>query len=343
MNWRVILWPLSLIYGAVTGLRNLAFNIGLLKSESFDRPVIAIGNLSTGGTGKTPMTEFILEYAKAENPSMVSRGYGRKTKGLLLADEQSSATDIGDEPFQIHRKFKNAKVVVSEKRIEGISKAIQVYNPDIVVLDDAFQHRYVKPSFQILLSTYNKPYYEDFILPAGNLREARSGKKRADIVVVSKCPDNLDEDTAKKISRKLKVDPRPIFFSSLTYELPQNHVGEPLDAQFNLVLVIGIAKPAPFIKKIESDFTNISTVLKFSDHHSFSDKDLAEMKRLLDEDDKARIITTEKDWVRLIGLLDKNYLDRIFYLPIKVKILFDQREKFLSLVNKHITEFSNQD
>ena len=202
---RKIVFPISIIYGIVTNIRNRMFDTGLLKSTRFELPVIAVGNLNVGGTGKTPQIEYLIRLLKASNKiAVLSRGYKRKTSGFVLADETSDAKQIGDEPFQYYQKFKDIKVAVDEKRVHGIEQLLTTNNPpEIVLLDDAYQHRKVNAGFYILLTSYEKLYANDYLLPTGNLRESKSGAKRAQVVIVTKCPENLSEQEQQKISKKL--------------------------------------------------------------------------------------------------------------------------------------------
>src|SRR6187402_2887550 len=204
---RKILFPLAVLYGWVTQLRNFLFDIGILKSYSFDLPVIAVGNLSVGGTGKTPQIEYLIRLLSSKyKVATLSRGYKRKSEGFVLADETSNAEILGDEPFQFFQKFKNVQVAVDANRKNGIEQLLsQPEKPEVILLDDAYQHRKVKAGFYILLTAYGDLYSDDFILPTGNLRESRSGANRADIVIVTKCPNNLSDQDQNKIQRKLKL------------------------------------------------------------------------------------------------------------------------------------------
>ena len=320
---RKFLFPFALIYGLITALRNLFFNWGLLQSTSFNLPVIVVGNLSVGGTGKTPQIEFLVRMlSKSYKIATLSRGYKRESKGFVLAGTNDNALTLGDEPFQYHQKFPNIMVAVDANRTNGIQQLLsQPTKPDVILLDDAYQHRKVKAGLYILLTTYGDLYADDYMLPVGNLRELRNGASRARIVVVTKCPENLSADEKNKIKTKLALQPnQELFFSSISYDscLYSKINSLPLEEIKNQekVLLAGIAKPKPFFDFLKNDS---DVCLTYPDHHHFSDKDLEEIQA------KAKgkiIITTEKDYVRLKDSLLQNQL---FYLPIKSKLLENEK------------------
>lgn len=316
MNYlRKILFPFALIYGLVTGLRNFLFDKNILKSHSFDLPVIAVGNLSVGGTGKTPQIEYLIRLLSDRfRVATLSRGYKRKSEGFVLADSNSNAKILGDEPFQYFQKFPNIQVAVDANRSNGINQLLnQSSKPEIILLDDAYQHRKVKADLYILLTAYNDLYTDDYLLPMGNLRESRSGARRSKIVIVTKCPQTISEDEKAKIKFKLNLQPhQQLFFTTINYddfvysEVSKLSVIEIKKTE--KVLIAGIAKPEPFFNFLKKDN---DIVLKFPDHHHFSSTDIAEIKSKVQN---KLIITTEKDFVRLSGLLPK---EQLFYLPIK--------------------------
>lgn len=305
------------IYYAVTSLRNKLYDLGLKKSTSFDFPIICVGNLSVGGTGKTPMIEYLINLLKDDYKiATLSRGYKRKTKGFVLADDTSNAEILGDEPFQFYNKFKESILVsVDSNRINGINQLRKLESkPNVILLDDAYQHRKVKAGFNILLTTYNNPYFEDYVLPSGNLREPRNGAVRANIIIVTKCPDTLSD--AEK-NRFLKcINPaknQHVFFSSIEYsdDLFSEKLKINLDSVNNFTLVTGIANANPlveFLKKKELKFEH----LNYSDHHNFSAHDITELEK------STLIVTTEKDFMRLKQY--ESLKDKLFYLPIKVRV-----------------------
>ena len=321
--FRKFLFPFALIYGLITALRNLFFNWGLLQSTSFNLPVIVVGNLSVGGTGKTPQVELLVRLlSDSYKVVTLSRGYKRQTTGFVLAGANDNALTLGDEPFQYHQKFPNIQVAVDANRTNGIQQLLsQPTKPDVILLDDAYQHRKVKAGLYILLTSYGDLYADDYMLPVGNLRELRNGASRARIVVVTKCPEKLSADEKNKIKTKLALQPtQELFFSSISYDscLYSKINSLPLEEIKNQekVLLAGIAKPKPFFDFLKNDS---DVCLTYPDHHHFSDKDLEEIQA------KAKgkiIITTEKDYVRLKDSLLQNQL---FYLPIKSKLLENEK------------------
>ncbi len=318
MNFlRKILFPLAFLYWLVTFIRNWLYDKGIFKSFSFDIPIIAVGNLSVGGTGKTPQIEYLIRLLSDNyKVAVLSRGYKRTTKGFILADENASASSIGDEPFQFYSKFPNIQVAVDANRKSGIENLLQLPNkPDVVLLDDAFQHRKVKAGFYILLTAYDDLFCDDNILPFGNLREPSSGKKRADMIIVTKCPKDLSELAQQKIKEKLKVK-QQVFFTTIQYDdCVFGNDSQLLVSEIqseSKVLVAGIAKPKLFFDFLKND--NDETLV-FPDHHDFSKQDC---ELILAKANGRKIITTEKDFVRLNGLLPK---EQLFYLPIKSTFL----------------------
>ncbi|RRA93207.1 tetraacyldisaccharide 4'-kinase [Paenimyroides viscosum] len=326
-NLRKILFPFSLIYAAITSLRNFLYDKNIKKSIGFDIPVIAVGNLSVGGTGKTPMVEYLIRLLSDRYSLVVlSRGYKRKSKGFYLANDITTIEEIGDEPFQYHSKFKNIHVAVNVDRVEGVTKILAALpKTEIVLLDDAFQHRKIKASFYIMLTAYNDLFYNDLVLPAGNLRECKSGVKRANVVVVTKCPKNLSEAEMLQIKSRIDIDNDKIFFSTINYhQTVTNNVEEipVIDLKNDFIAVAGIAKPEYFYEYLNCTKNDCLT---FSDHHFFSDQDL---KNILQKANGRKIITTEKDYMRLQNQLPKNQL---FYLPIEMDFIkeIEQFNNFL--------------
>ncbi|MEL1241317.1 tetraacyldisaccharide 4'-kinase [Flavobacterium flavipallidum] len=316
---RKILFPFAFLYGLITGIRNFLFDKGILKSYSFDLPVIAVGNLSVGGTGKTPQIEYLIRLLSAKyKVATLSRGYKRKSEGFVLADANANAEILGDEPFQFFEKFPEIQVAVDANRKNGIEQLLwQKEKPDVILLDDAYQHRKVKAGFYILLTAYGDIYADDFMLPTGNLRESRSGSKRADLVVVTKCPQNLPEAEQLLIKKKLKLsDSQELFFSCIAYDDYIYSEKEKIEVseikEEKKLLLAGIAKPEPFYTYLENDN---DLCLTYPDHHHFSENDIQE---IIVKAQDAIIITTEKDYVRLKGKLPQ---EQLFYLPIQSKLL----------------------
>jgi tetraacyldisaccharide 4'-kinase len=333
---RKILFPFSILYGIITSIRNYLFDIEILKSYSFDVPIICVGNLNVGGTGKTPQIEYLINLlSKKYKIATLSRGYKRKSKGFVLADKNSNAEILGDEPYQFYTKYKNIQVAVDSDRKKGIEKLLLLKNkPQIVLLDDAFQHRKVNAGFYILLTTFNDLYCNDFLLPTGNLRESSSGSKRANVIIVTKCPRNLDLEIQKQIQKKLKLNSnQKLFFSSIVYDdkiYSKNNSIKIIDIPFKeKLLIAGIANPKPFFDFLKNDNDSI---LNFPDHHNFSNDDLIKIKKM---SENKTIITTEKDFMRLHNEL----IDNLFYLPIKSSFLNNQDafdNEILKYIAKHI-------
>jgi len=328
---RKLLFPFAILYGMITSIRNFLFDKGILKSYSFDLPIIAVGNLSVGGTGKTPQIEYLIRLLSDKyKVATLSRGYKRQSKGFMLAKANSNAAILGDEPFQFFQKFKNIKVAVDADRKNGIEQLLSLpEKPEVILLDDAFQHRKVKAGFYILLTSYGDLYSDDFMLPTGNLREDSSGAKRANVIIVTKCPFNLSQKKQNDIRNRLKLSSnQELYFTFIAYD---NFIyGENRKINVNeiksvpKVLVAGIAKPEPFFAFLKN--TN-DVCLSFPDHHNFTDKDILEIKKLAQNN---IIITTEKDYVRLKGSLPN---EQLFYLPIQSSFLLKSDDFDKNILN----------
>ncbi|MBS7255556.1 tetraacyldisaccharide 4'-kinase [Flavobacterium branchiicola] len=334
---RKLLFPFAVLYGFITSIRNFLFDKGVLKSTSFDVPVIAVGNLSVGGTGKTPQIEYLIRLLSNEfKIATLSRGYKRKSQGFVLADENANAEILGDEPFQFYQKFPNIQVAVDANRTNGIQQLLsQKEKPEIILLDDAYQHRKVKAGFYILLSSFDDLYADDFMLPTGNLRESRNGANRASIVVVTKCPKDLAAEKQEKIRRKLKLNnTQQLFFTFIDYDdvvygKDKKVAIQEIKTESKLLLA-GIAKPKPFFDYLKNE---TDECLTFPDHHHFSDADLETIKSKAND---RKIITTEKDYVRL---KDSNLVSELYYLPIKSTFINHQKnfdESILKYVKKSL-------
>lgn len=316
---RKILFPFAILYGLITSIRNFLFDKGILKSYSFKLPIIAVGNLSVGGTGKTPQIEYLIRLlSDTYKVATLSRGYKRQSEGFVLADATSNAAILGDEPFQFFEKFKNIQVAVDANRKNGIEQLLsKTDKPEVILLDDAFQHRKVKAGFYILLTAYGDLYANDCMLPTGNLRESRSGAERANVIIVTKCPGNLSFDEQNRIKRFLlcrndKGTNQELYFTRIEYDDCIYSANQKLPVSDILgqekVLLAGIAKPESFFAYLKN---STDECLTFPDHHHFSESDLVAIKN------KAQnriIITTEKDYVRL-----KNSIlaTQLYYLPIR--------------------------
>lgn len=312
---RKLLFPFAILYGFITTVRNFLFDKGILKSTSFDIPVIAVGNLSVGGTGKTPQIEYLIRLLTDRyKVATLSRGYKRKSEGFVLASATSNAEILGDEPFQFYQKFSNIQVAVDANRTNGIIQLLsQKEKPQVVLLDDAYQHRKVKAGFYILLSSYDDLYADDFMLPTGNLRESRSGANRANIIVVTKCPKDLSGEEQEQIRLKLKLTcSQQIYFTYIDYDdfiySTEEKIAVNEIKNESKLLLAGIAKPTPFFDYLKNENDECLT---FPDHHHFSDADL---ETILNKAQSKKIITTEKDYVRL---KDSKLIAHLYYLPIK--------------------------
>lgn len=333
---RKILFPFSVLYGVITFLRNFFYDKGILKSYSFDIPIIAVGNLSLGGTGKTPQIEYLIRLLSSKyKVATLSRGYKRKSTGFILADSTTNADILGDEPFQFFSKFPTIQVAVDANRKNGIEQLIsQNQKPEIILLDDAFQHRRVKASLYILLTTYEDLFVDDYLFPAGNLRESRVGVNRATIVIVTKCPPSLSLEEQKIITNKLNLLPnQALYFSFIDFDDSVYSANENLKVNeiknTSKLLLAGIAKPETFFTYLENENDFCMT---FPDHHYFTEKDITSISYQA----KDRIIvTTEKDYVRLKEKLPNS---KLFYLPIKSNFIAG-KEKFDEAIMNYLATF----
>ena len=334
---RFILFPFAILYDFVTRIRNFFFNTGIFYQTSFKTPVIVVGNLSVGGTGKTPQIEYLIRLLKNNfKTAVLSRGYNRETKGFVLLNKNHVAIDVGDEPLQYFQKFKNIDVAVCANRVKGIANLIKSNTPEVILLDDAFQHRKVKGSFYILLTKFDDLFMDDFLLPMGRLRESREGAKRADVILVSKCPENLTKESQKLIRQKLLKFKKEVFFTSISYAESVLGASEMLTSElknFEVLLITGIANPAPLLNYLKSLNVKFQH-LKYADHHYFSDKEIEGIKNKFDNMQSSKIIlTTEKDYVRLV-----NKIKNVSYLPIETSFLNNDNEVFNRLIYTHLKE-----
>lgn len=349
--FRWLLLPFSFLYALIVWLRNRLFDVRLLPSKEFDVPVIVVGNITVGGTGKTPHVEYILKLLhNKKKTAVLSRGYKRTSKGFVVADFETNSKKIGDEPRQIKRKFPDVGVAVDAHRVNGITKLLKGaagFDPEVIVLDDAYQHRYVKPGLSILLVDYNSPLEKDYILPYGRLRESVSEKKRANIVIVTKAPANLKPIDRRLITTEMGLFPyQSLFFSYLTYGEPQFVFPQPDmkgilnngKKNFDVLLVTGIANPIPLKEHLESLFNCVEHI-RFADHHAFTGKDVKKIDRAfnaMDSDNKF-IITTEKDAVRMCDNSEFEGLSSVlYYVPIEVEFLNNDSEVFHNKIDTFI-------
>ncbi len=341
----LLLLPFAVLYGVIIFVRNKMFDFKIIKSKSFTIPVISVGNLSVGGTGKTPHIEYLIRLLHNDfTAATLSRGYGRKTKGFMLVDETATAKTAGDEPLQYKKKFPEICVALDEKRVRGISNILeQKPETEVVLLDDAFQHRYIKPGLSVLLTDFYKPFSQDYILPSGSLRESRKGMKRADIIVVTKCPPILSPITCKSMEEEMKIEPNQnVYYSYIDYGnlVPMNTFAEKiLIGKFSTILMFaGIANPYPLEDQLKSLADYVETIL-FRDHYQYQAKDMQKIKEKFENifSKNKIIVTTEKDAMRIKDTPLMNFFVNLplFYLPIEVKFHKKYKEKF----DKQIVEY----
>jgi len=347
--FKILLAPFSLLYGVGIGMRDFFYRKGLLKGISFDIPVISVGNLSLGGAGKTPHIEYLIRILKEYiDVATLSRGYKRKTKGYLMVDSRNNAEQVGDEPLQFKRKFPEVLVTVAENRTFAIPEIMKTNpNTKAVLLDDAFQHRSIQPGLNILLTEFSHPFTKDYLLPAGRLREWRSAYKRADIIVVSKCPPEINE--AQKQQLITEIQPfayQKIFFSYYKYFQPYYILNQryrlDLDDQVDVLLICAIARADYLIQHLNEQVGSVK-VMEYEDHRYFTPYDLGRLKKTFDNMPSKRkvILTTEKDAMRLE--LHRQYLiDNklpIFAIPVEVDFHFDEGEQFNEAVKDFLLDF----
>ena len=344
--------PLSFLYGLGVELRSQLFELNILKSRSFTTPVISVGNITVGGTGKTPHVEYLVRLlSKEAKVAVLSRGYKRKTHGYLLADKDSTMRDIGDEPYQMKLKFPNIEVAVDANRCEGIDHLIndeQTKDTDVIILDDAYQHRYVKPGINILLVDYHRLIIYDELLPSGRLREPIESKKRADIVIITKCPDSLNPIDYRVLTKAMKLYAyQSLFFTSLHYGAPYLLFGGdetrvPKKQNSDVLLLTGIASPEQMIDDVQPNVKSLKP-LTFPDHHAFSPRDIEKINNAFAAmpQESRVILTTEKDAARLrnVSGLSEEVKQRLLVLPVEVKFMLDGEEifndKIISYVRKN--------
>ena len=334
--FRFLLFPFSILYMIVTSMRNLFFAIGIFKEVSHDLPTLGIGNLSTGGTGKSVAVNYFIGVFKKENAvTVLSRGYGRISKGFRLGDATSSAKSIGDEPKMFLGRHPGIRVAVSNSRREGMKELLalpKTEKPSLYIWDDCFQHRWVKPACMLLLTTYDKPYTKDYLLPVGNLRELSEGASRADAVVVTKCPADISTADKEYFAERMQLKQhQKLFFSSIKYADKiyngERDISLSILERISFVLVTGIADPSLLIQFLKSKYLDFEH-LRFGDHHVFSDKDINKIKN---KSNGRMVLTTEKDYVRLSKQFNSELL---FYLPIEMEVLEDRADELNAFVSE---------
>jgi len=348
----IFLYPLSLIYGLITGIRNFMYNTGILKSVEFDIPVICVGNITVGGTGKTPHTEYLAKLLRQNfKVAILSRGYKRKTRDFRIISSSSTVSEIGDEPIQISLKFPDVLVAVDRNRVHGVNRILETYpDTEVIILDDGFQHRRITPGFSILLSDFERLIIKDHMLPYGSLRESKGNMRRADIILITKSPENISPIRRRLIVKEVDKAPyQNLYFTSLIYKSPRP-VFESNDKEEStidisecgncgIVLITGIANPLPFKEYLHNNFGEIIH-LKFPDHYSFNEKDLKSISVAYHElkSPVRYLLTTEKDAVRLREFTNiaEPIRSAFFYIPIGIHFLNDDEGEFNNLIVDYV-------
>jgi tetraacyldisaccharide 4'-kinase len=351
---RPALLPLNPLYRLVVGIRNLFFDHGILPSVSFRIPVIVIGNITAGGTGKTPHVEYLVGLLKNDfRIAVLSRGYKRKTRDFRMAAPKSSVTELGDEPMQIKSKFPDVSVAVDRNRVNGVNRLISEFRKlEVIILDDAFQHRYIKPGLSILLVDHGRPVFNDVLLPAGNLREPWRNATRANIVIVTKCPDHMSPNERAVFTGNLRLSPKQaVYFTRFEYGLPievfpgkRKHPATLTFKQLRksgagILLVTGIANPRPLREFLDKNLTIAEEVI-FPDHHTFTYKNIHDIKARLRNftTENNYILVTEKDAIRLreLEIADRSLLQAFYYIPVAVKFLAKGEKPFVKKIYKYL-------
>ncbi|HWI91349.1 MAG TPA: tetraacyldisaccharide 4'-kinase [Flavisolibacter sp.] len=347
-SFRVLLLPFAILFWLAVVIRNWMYDKKIIRPISFGLPLICVGNLSVGGTGKSPMVEYLVRHLKNQfKVATLSRGYKRKTKGYALAKDATTAIEIGDEPMQFHLKFPDVPVAVGEERLDAIPQLLHD-KPDTqaIILDDAFQHRIVTAGLNILLTDYNNLFTRDFFLPTGDLRDQRKSYKRAQIIVVTKCKPDLSEDERKKIIQEIKPLPhQAVFFTCISYGTPYHIISKEfrfVNEKTEILLVSGIANPKP-LKKFLEERVETYYMMSYNDHHIFSMLDWKDIQKKFQsmQVEKKIILTTEKDAMRLLKFSSEMNGMPFYVLPIEHKFLFNQENEFNDIVIQFIQNFKH--
>lgn len=347
-SFRIFLFPFALLYWLVIAIRNWLYNQNILPSTSFAFPLICIGNLSVGGTGKSPMVEYLVRLLKNEfRVATLSRGYKRRTKGYALANNESTALEIGDEPMQFHIKFPDVPVAVGEERLDAIPQLLHDRpGTEAIILDDAFQHRAIRAGLNILLTEYSNLFTRDFYLPTGDLRDLKSEYKRADIIVVTKCKPDLTVNEKQKVIEEIRLRPgQSIFFASIEYGQPYhifNRTGFSLTENTEVLLVSGIANPRP-LKKLLETHSKTYYMLQYPDHRIFTIDDLKEIRKRFAAIEVVNkiILTTEKDAVRLVKFKTEIADWPLYVIPVRHHFLYGEGDRFNQLIINFIRHFGH--
>ena len=336
--------PLAWIYGLIINVRHKLFDLKILRSEEFDIPVVCVGNLTVGGTGKTPVTEFLIERLSGERRvAVLSRGYRRRTKGFVLSTPRSSVKSIGDEPKQMKMKYPDVPMAVCEKRAEGIRRLREIHPEiELVILDDAFQHRYVEPWVNILLMDYNRPVYRDRLLPWGRLRDTRGQIDRANFVLVTKCPEDLNPLDMRIVRNSLGLYPyQSLYFSRMeqgeALPLFADRTEKRIRRGDRVIVMAGIADPGPLLHETGSRYDVVDTLI-FNDHHTYRVSDIRKMEQLLGMYEDAVIVTTEKDAVKLTNRsrIPETVQRKLYYVPVQVSFVGDSEAEFLRQIELYV-------
>ncbi len=345
-NKNILLYPVSVLYRLFTDFRNFLYDTGIMQSEEFVFPVICVGNITVGGTGKTPHTEYLVDLLRKDfKVATLSRGYKRKSKGFLVATSSTTVNDIGDEPLQISRKFSDILVTVDRNRVHGIRKILTDYaETEVIILDDGYQHRSLTPGFSILLTDFNRLIVKDHMLPYGNLREGRENIRRADMILITKCPQNISAIERRIIVKEMnKSEYQNLYFTSFTYNSPvpvfdeRATIAEQTDC--GIVLITGIANPQPLKEHLQKSYSEIIH-LSFSDHHNFIENDLNDISTAFNtlKSKNRYLFTTEKDAVRLREIINiaEPMKSAFFYIPIGIYFLNEDKEEFDNLIIDYV-------
>ncbi|HMG82442.1 MAG TPA: tetraacyldisaccharide 4'-kinase [Ferruginibacter sp.] len=348
-SFRYFLLPFSLIYGGVVWIRNWMFDKNILRSSSFNFPIICVGNLAVGGTGKTPMVEYLIRLLKSNYATAtLSRGYKRKTKGFAIADENTTALEIGDEPMQFHQKFPEVTVAVGEERLVAIPQLLhEEQNTQVIILDDAFQHRPVAAGLNIVLTEYNNLYTRDFMLPAGDLRDVKRSIKRAQVIVITKCPDNISPEEKNQLANEVKRnEAHKVFFTTTVYTKPYHLFSKQeksITTDTSVLLITGIANPQP-LKELLTRSVSTYDMLRYADHHIFTIDDLEDIQEHFKRITAANkiILTTEKDAVRLQKFKTELENFPIYVIAVQHSFLFNEGQEFDIVVTDFVRSFANR-
>jgi tetraacyldisaccharide 4'-kinase len=343
----ILLYPVSLLYGLITDIRNFLYDRGIFQTEEFALPLISVGNITVGGTGKTPHCEYLIDLLKKDfKVATLSRGYKRKSKGFMVASNSSTVNDIGDEPLQISRKFKDIVVAVDRDRVGGVLTILEQYpGTNVIILDDAYQHRSLTPGFSILLTDYNNLITQDYMLPFGDLREKKENIRRADLILITKCPEKLTPIERRLIVKEInKSSYQNLYFTSLVYKppipvFPEINSPEPEESGCGIVLVTGIANALPLKDFLQKKYKEIIH-LSYADHHNFSDKDLTDISDTFNslKSENRYLFTTEKDAVRLREFINiaEPMKSAFYYIPIGIFFLNEDKVEFDNMIINYV-------